>query len=138
MRRIALALTLLGLVATSVVAAAGADDSRTYTIELDNAFGIVEGSEVRVAGVTQGTVTDLDVNAAKRAVVTAELTGQMSELGEDTICSSEPQSLIAEYFIDCDSRGPPLEPEASVADPDIPVQQTRQTVQQDLVQNMMR
>jgi ABC-type transporter Mla subunit MlaD len=138
MRRIALALTLLGLAAASVVAAASADDSRTYTIELDNAFGIVDGSEIRIAGVTQGTVTDLDVNDAKRAVVTAELNGPVSELGEDTVCSSEPQSLIAEYFIDCDSRGAPLEPQGSVADPDIPVAQTRQTVQQDLVQNMLR
>jgi ABC-type transporter Mla subunit MlaD len=138
MRRVALAIALLGLVAASVGAAASADDSRTYTIELDNAFGIVDGSEIRVAGVTQGKVTDLAINDAKRAVVTAELSGPVPELGEDTICSSEPQSLIAEYFIDCDSRGPPLEPEGSVADPDIPVGQTRQTVQQDLVQNMLR
>ena len=138
MRRIALALTLLGLVAASVVAAASADGARTYTIELDNAFGIVDGSEVRVAGVTQGTVTELDVNDAKRAVITAELSGPVSELGEDTICSSQPQSLIAEYFIDCDSRGAPLDPRGSVTDPDIPVEQTRQTVQQDLVQNMLR
>ena len=33
-----------------VVAAAGADDKRTYQAELFNAFGLVEGSELRVAG----------------------------------------------------------------------------------------
>jgi ABC-type transporter Mla subunit MlaD len=138
MRRIALALALLGSLAGSLVAVAGADDTRTYTIELDNAFGLVDGSEVRIAGVTQGEVTDLDINDAKRAVITAELSGPLSQLGEETVCSSEPQSLIAEYFIDCDSRGAPLEARGSVADPDIPVEQTRQTVQQDLVQNMLR
>jgi ABC-type transporter Mla subunit MlaD len=138
MRRLALIVAVLGLAVGGLAAAAGADEDRTYTIELDNAFGIVEGSEVRVAGVTQGTVTRLDVNAAKRAVVTAELTGPMSLLGEDTICSSEPQSLIGEYFLDCDPSGAPLEPSGEVSDPDIPVAQTRQTVQADLVQNTLR
>ena len=109
MRRLALILALLGLAAASLVAVAGADE-RTYTIELDNAFGIVDGSEVRVAGVAQGEVGDLEVNAAKRAVVTAELDGPMSQLGEDTVCSSEPQSLIGEYFLDCDPSQVPVGP----------------------------
>src|SRR5918994_3877855 len=138
MRRIALTITLLALAAPGGAAAAAGGEDRAYTIELDNAFGIVEGSEVRVAGVTQGEVTRLDVNASKRAVVTAELTGPLSQLGEDTLCSSEPQSLIGEYFLDCDPKGAPLEPVGSVADPDIPVEQTRQTVQPDLFQNTFR
>ena len=54
------------------------------------------------------------------------------------MCSSEPQSLIEEYFLDCDPQGDPLEPSGSVADPDIPVEQTRQTVQADLAQNTFR
>ena len=47
-----------------------------------NAFGIVEGSDVRIAGVNAGTVTGLDINAAKRAVVTVELSGELGELGD--------------------------------------------------------
>ena len=138
MRRIALTITLLALAAAGWAAAAAGGENRTYTIELDNAFGIVEGSEVRIAGVTQGEVTALDINGAKRAVVTAELTGPLSQLGEETVCSSEPQSLIGEYFLDCDPQGDPLEAGGSVADPDIPVEQTRQTVQADLAQNTFR
>src|SRR5918995_123032 len=138
MRRIALTITLLALAAAGWAAAAAGGEGRTYTIELDNAFGIVEGSEVRIAGVTQGKVTGLDINAAKRAVVTFELTGPLSQLGEDTVCTSEPQSLIGEYFLDCDPQGDPLEAGGSVADPDIPVAQTRQTVQADLAQNTFR
>jgi len=138
MRRIALTLVVLAVAAAGWAAVAAGDEDRTYTIELDNAFGIVEGSEVRVAGVTQGEVTRLDVNAAKRAVVTAELTGPLSQLGQETVCSSEPQSLIGEYFLNCDPEGAPLEPVGSVADPDIPVEQTRQTVQPDLFQNTFR
>ena len=36
--------------------------------------------------------------------------GELGTLGEDTECSSEPQSLIAEYFINCEPTGPPTRP----------------------------
>jgi ABC-type transporter Mla subunit MlaD len=133
MRRLALIAALLACAGAGIAASAGAEDSHTYQIELDNAFGVVEGSEVRVAGVTQGKVTDLGVNAAKRALLTVELSGPLSEFGDKTTCSSEPQSLIAEYFIDCVPEGDPL-PEGGL----IPVEQTTQTVQPDLVQNTLR
>jgi phospholipid/cholesterol/gamma-HCH transport system substrate-binding protein len=133
MRRIALIATLLAATAAALAASAGADDSHTYKIEMYNAFGIVEGSDVRVAGVNAGTVKDLDINADKRAEVTVELSGPLSQLGEDTTCSSEPQSLIAEYFIDCEPKGPPLADEGT-----IPASQVTQTVQNDLVQNTLR
>lgn len=144
MRRIALtaALFVSGIFAFAATSAVG-EDSYTYFIELDNAFGLVSGSEVKVAGVAQGTIEDLYINSDKRAVVKVSLAGPLSRLGEDTICSSEPQSLIAEYFIDCAPKGPPLEEgEGSdterVNEPDIPVEQTRQTVQQDLVLSGLR
>jgi virulence factor Mce-like protein len=133
MRRLSLIAVVLACGVAWVAASAGADDTHSYEIELDNAFGIVEGSELRVAGVTQGRVTDLDVNADKRAVVSVEVSGPLSQFGEDTTCSTEPQSLIAEYFVDCLPRGEPL-PEGGT----IPVGQTTQTVQPDLVQNTLR
>src|SRR5918997_4163195 len=139
-RLLATAPLVLGATGGLGAATAGADDSHTYTIELDNAFGIVEGSEVRVAGVRQGEVTTLDLNDQKRAVVTVELSGPLSVLGEDTECSSEPQSLIAEYFLDCQPEGAPIpaEEEGSTDEPNIPVEQTTQTVQADLVNNPLR
>jgi ABC-type transporter Mla subunit MlaD len=88
---------------------------------------------VKVAGVETGTVTDLDINEAKRALVTVQTSGAVGELGEDSTCSSEPQSLIAEYFIDCQPSGDPL-PEGGT----IPVEQVTQTVQPDLVNNTLR
>jgi phospholipid/cholesterol/gamma-HCH transport system substrate-binding protein len=141
MRRLAAtALLVLAAAAGGVVATAGADDSHTYTIELDNAFGIVKGSEVRIAGVNQGEVTDLDINDQKRALITVTVAGPLAQLGADTECSSEPQSLIAEYFIDCQPQGEPIptEEEGSTTEPNIPVEQTTQTVQADLVQNTLR
>ncbi|MEK6277734.1 MAG: MlaD family protein, partial [Actinomycetota bacterium] len=143
MRRIGFTLSMLLVTAAAVlVTSAGADDKHTYNVEFDNAFGIVTGSEVRVAGVLAGTVKELDVNEAKRAVVTVEISGPLSTFHEDASCSAEPQSLIAEYFVDCQP-GDPDTPDL----PDdglIPVQsekygdQTFTTVQNDLVQNTLR
>jgi phospholipid/cholesterol/gamma-HCH transport system substrate-binding protein len=143
MRRLLVIAALIAATVAGLAASAAGDDQHTYFIEFDNAFGLTNGSEVKVAGVSAGTVTDLDVNASKRAVVKVELSGPVSVLGEDTICRSQPQSLIAEYFIDCTPKGPPIEvPDLSdderVQNPDIPVGQTRQTVQNDLVLNTLR
>jgi ABC-type transporter Mla subunit MlaD len=142
LRRLLAIAALLAAAIAGLAATAGADDSHTYKIEMYNAFGIVKGSDVRISGVNAGTVTDLDVDAKKRALVTVELSGDLGTLGRDTKCSSEPQSLIAEYFISCDPAGSPM-PEA---DPDatacesgcIPASRVSQTVQNDLVQNTLR
>ncbi|MDQ3571327.1 MAG: MlaD family protein [Actinomycetota bacterium] len=135
MRRIGALISLaVALVAATIATSgAGADDVRTYKIEMYNAFGIVDQSEVRVAGVNAGVVTDLGLNAAKQAVVEVELSGDLAVLGSDTTCASEPQSLIAEYFIDCEPAGEPL-PEGAT----IPASRVTQTVQPDLVQNTLR
>ena len=140
MRRILLTLALLAAGAAGLATTAGADDSHTYEIEMYNAFGIVTGSDVRIAGVNAGTVTDLAITPRKTAIVTVELSGDFGTLGKDTECSSEPQSLIAEYFISCDPAGPPLEEDddSDSPDPDIPASQVTQTVQNDLVQNTLR
>ncbi len=133
MRRILTLLALLAALAAALTTSAGADDSHTYKIEMYNAFGLVPNSDVRIAGVNAGKVTDLEINAAKRAVVTVELSGDLGTLGEDTRCSSEPQSLIAEYFISCEPAGPPM-PDGGT----IPASHVTETVQNDLVQNTLR
>jgi ABC-type transporter Mla subunit MlaD len=143
MRRILFTAALLLVTGTAMlVANAGADGSHTYKLEFDNAFGIVTGSEVRVAGVVGGTVKELDVNDAKRAVVTVDVSGPLSTFHEDATCTAEPQSLIAEYFIDCQPGKPstPALPDGG----EVPVHsdrygdQTFTTVQNDLVQNTLR
>jgi ABC-type transporter Mla subunit MlaD len=133
MRRIALILALLATVAVTVAASAGANDKRTYEAELFNAFGLAEGSELRVAGVTAGTITDLDVTPQKTALITFEVGPEFPELKADASCSSEPQSLIAEYFLDCQpgSSDQPLEGA-------IPAAHNQTTVQNDLLQNTLR
>jgi ABC-type transporter Mla subunit MlaD len=140
MRRIALALALLAAGAVGFASTAGADDTRTYEIEMYNAFGIVEGSDVRIAGVNAGAVTGLQITPQKTALVSVELQSDLATLGEKTTCSSEPQSLIAEYFLTCEPQGEPLAEDSDEddPDPDIPASRVQQTVQPDLVANTLR
>lgn len=133
MRRIAV-LVLVGLAATGLVATgAGADDTRSYRIEMLNAFGIFKGSDVRIAGVRAGTVTAVDINEDKRAEATIELSGPLATLGDRTICRTEPQSLIAEFFIDCTPRGEPMAEGTT-----IPAERVEQSIQSDLLFNTFR
>jgi ABC-type transporter Mla subunit MlaD len=118
--------------AVGLASAAGADDTHTYKLEMYDAFGLVPDAEVKVAGVNAGTITDLDINEDKRALVTIELSGPLAVLGDETECKSEPQSLIAEYFLDCQPAGEPLPDGATVP------KLVTQTVQNDLVLNTMR
>ncbi len=133
MKRIVVILGLIAVTAVSAVTVAGAADSKTYQAELFNAFGLVEGSELRVAGVKAGTVTDLDVTPQKTALITFEVGPEFPELKADASCSSEPQSLIAEYFLDCQ---PGVSPEPLTGP--IPAATNKTTVQPDLAQNTLR
>jgi len=114
-------------------AVAGADDTHTYRIEMYNAFGIVPESQIRVAGVTVGSVKDLTVNERKRAVATVEVTGDAARLGDETTCESSPQSLLAEYYIDCQPAGEPLGDGGM-----IPAGRVEMAIQPDIVANTMR
>ena len=134
MRRIlVIACLLVAAPAAFLTAGAGADDRRSYRIEMLNAFGIYKGSDVRVAGVRSGSVTAVEINEEKRAEATIELTGDLAELGEETKCTTEPQSLIAEYFIDCLPAGDPM-PEGGT----IPAERVEQSIQPDLLFNTFR
>jgi ABC-type transporter Mla subunit MlaD len=126
-------LALLALGAASLVTVAGASDSRSYQVELFNAFGLVKGSELRVAGVKAGTITDLAVTPQKTAVVTVEEDSSFPEFKADASCSSAPQSLIAEYFLDCQP-GVSTQP----LNGPIPAARNKTTVQPDLAQNTLR
>jgi ABC-type transporter Mla subunit MlaD len=133
MRRIAVTLALFACLAGTAVTIAGADDGRTYKVELFNAFGLVKGSELRVAGAKAGTITDLDITPQKTALVTVQEDSNFPEFKADASCSSEPQSLIAEYFLDCQP-GSSTQP---LTGP-IPAASNKTTVQPDLAQNTLR
>jgi phospholipid/cholesterol/gamma-HCH transport system substrate-binding protein len=133
MRRIAVTIALLAGLAGTAVTVAGADDSRSYQVELFNAFGLVNGSELRVAGAKAGTITDLDITPQKTAIVTISEDSKFPEFKADASCSSEPQSLIAEYFLNCQPGSAPQ----PLSGP-IPAARNKTTVQPDLAQNTLR
>jgi ABC-type transporter Mla subunit MlaD len=132
-KRLLVIAALLAAGAASLVTVAGAADSRTYQAELFNAFGLVKGSELRVAGAKAGTVTDLEITPQKTALVSFEVGSEFPEFKADASCASEPQSLIAEYYLNCQ---PGVSPQP-LSGP-IPAASNKTTVQPDLAQNTLR
>jgi ABC-type transporter Mla subunit MlaD len=132
-KRLIVTFGLIAAAAVSLVTVAGASDSRTYKVELFNAFGLVNGSELRVAGAKAGSVTDLEITPQKTALVTVEEDSSFPEFKADASCSSEPQSLIAEYFLNCQP-GTSTQP----LNGPIPAARNKTTVQPDLAQNTLR
>src|SRR5687768_14280422 len=140
-RRIAGLALLIGAIAAIAVFGTGADNDDggaiPYTVELDNAFGIVDGADVKIAGVRAGKVKKLRLDKGDmRALVDFEITETgFDDMRADVRCETRPQSLIGEYFIDCrpGTDAKRLEPGST-----IPVEQTETTVPVDLVNNIMR
>src|SRR5690242_16961483 len=96
------ALIAAGLVAVAVVvvilvasAAGSSGGARTYKIQFDNAFGLVTGAQIKVAGVPAGHITSIDLDQRTRlAVVTVNVTQQgIGSFRADAFCQSRPQSL---------------------------------------------
>lgn len=117
--------------------AAGGDAPPEYKLVLDNSFGLTLDADVKAAGVRVGKVADLDVQrGTNRALVTAQIDKpDFGDFRADVFCSVEPQSLIGEYFLNCDPGTSSRRlPEGAT----IPVEQTATTVPPDLVNNIMR
>src|SRR5438067_5126406 len=148
MRRIlvsAAVLLAVGAFLALTLGASGGGGSPTYKIELDNAFGLVNGADFKVAGVISGSIKSIglcsdDKSARCENPLHALVTVQSSQKGfgqfhQDAFCQSRPQSLIGEYFIDCEpgTNGKVLKPGST-----IPASHTQSTIPADLVQNIMR
>src|SRR5262245_42728710 len=113
MKRLLLCATVVLAAGAFILLAGGAGNSSgagTYKIELDNAFGLVTGSDFKVAGVPAGTISAINLDQKSlHGVVTVNVTNAgFGQFHQDAVCQSRPQSLIGEYFIDCNpgSRGP--------------------------------
>jgi ABC-type transporter Mla subunit MlaD len=139
MRRLAVIGVVLALIvfaALTVGAGGGKSSGGNFKIELDNAFGLVQGADLKVAGVRAGKITDMTVDLkTKKALVSFQLIpGEFNALREDVFCESRPQSLIGEYFIDCNPGvGKPLKKGST-----IPVTKSASTIPPDLVGNILR
>ncbi len=135
-------LAVMGVCAAAFVLAGASDQStqgKEYKILFDNAFGLTKGGDFRVGGVNAGQTTGFDVakkpGEAPKAVVTAEVTkAGFGDFRQDASCEIRPQSLIGEYYVDCQ---PGKSPE-KLKNNTVPVEQTSSTIPVDLVNDIMR
>ena len=143
MRRVIGIVVVLLLLGAGVFAltsgATGSDKpaSNEWKVEFDNAFGLIEGADLKIAGVRAGKLTTLEVDQkTKYAVVGFKVTEKgFGGLRSDASCAVLPQSLVGEYYVDCQ---PGVADKRLRAGSTIPVERTSSTVPPDLVNNIMR
>jgi len=135
---------IAAVVAACVAAALGLgakgdnSDAKTYEIVLDNAFGLADGGDFKIAGVRAGNTGDvhLEGQAHPLAVVEAKVTEPgLADLREDARCEVRPQSFIGEYFIECQ---PGTSPQRLPDGGRVPVSHTTSTIALDLVNDILR
>jgi ABC-type transporter Mla subunit MlaD len=141
-RALSTALVLGALVAALIVTGAGGGDAalKRYEIELDNAFGLVEGGDLKIGGVKAGKLSKFRLHReGSRYTTLAEV--EVREPGFDSLrrdarCDVRQQSLIGEYFIDCDigTKAAPELPDGGR----IPKERTSSTIPPDLINTVMR
>jgi ABC-type transporter Mla subunit MlaD len=123
---------------------------RTIKIPFDNAFGLTEGGDLRVGGVQAGKTQKFGIAKGEIcqtdrvqkagpprtcAVVEAKITEPGFEsFRADASCNIRQQSLIGEYFVDCQ----PGSSKQDLPNDTIPINQTTSTIPLDLINNIMR
>ncbi len=131
------ALVVVAIIVTVANSSGGGSSDPTYKVELDNAFGLVQGEQFKVGGVPAGTITNIGLDQKTlHAVITVQVsTTGFGEFHKDAFCQSRPQSLIGEYFLDCNPghTGPALKSGST-----IPVSHTMSTIPADLLNDVMR
>jgi len=140
MRRALSIVTVLAAVAAALVFTGAGEEStgKTYWVEFDNAFGLVEGGDLKIGGVRAGTVNDFKLTGSEPYKVAAEV--EVSEPGFDSLrtdseCRVRNQSLIGEYYVDCEIGTAAEElPEGGT----VPVERTSSSIPPDLIANVMR
>ena len=139
MRRVIGIAVVLGAAAALAFLASGSGSQKghTYWVELDNAFGLVEGADVKLAGVRAGKIQAFKLdrgNYHARVEINLDQQG-FDTLRSDAFCESRPQSLIGEYFLDCQ---PGVHGKVLNAGATVPVNHTATTIAPDLIQNILR
>jgi ABC-type transporter Mla subunit MlaD len=131
------ALAVVGAAAFVLMGAQTANKGDQYKLVFDNAFGLTQGGDFKIAGVRAGQTSRFSLSKEKprKAVVEVKITQKgVGQLREDSLCDIKPQSLIGEYYVDCrEGKGKPLAPGST-----LPVSRTSSTIPIDLVNNILR
>jgi phospholipid/cholesterol/gamma-HCH transport system substrate-binding protein len=156
MKRLLSLILLLAALTGIVVLGSGAGDSSSsdgYQVRaiFDDAFSVIPGEDVKIAGVKVGKIKSLDVTETQQAAIVLEITEPgFADFRKDATCTIRPQSLIGEKFVECT----PTEPRSTGAQPApplekiesgkgegqylLPASQTSRPVDIDLVNNVLR
>jgi ABC-type transporter Mla subunit MlaD len=152
-RRLAsFAFVVLACAAVVFMSGAGGkhEGGKTLKIAFSNAFGLTEGGDLRVGGVIAGKTQTFDVSKGPEcqlghkdqkpprtcAIVTAEVTEPgFASFRKDATCSIRQQSLIGEYYVDCQ---PGNAKETLGKNDVIPDTRTASTIPADLVADVLR
>ena len=152
---------VLAAVALVAVIAVGAflifgnspEDDGSYRVRaiFDNAGFVIPGEDVKIAGVRVGQIDSIDVTEDFRAAVVLKITEPgYTDWKQDASCIVRPQNLIGERFVECK----PTQVRSANAEPPpelkliedgegegqrlLPVENTTQSVDIDLIGNTMR
>src|SRR3954447_11928156 len=155
MRRILGMVLTLGACAAALLLATGASDGGgsgyKVTAIFNNAFSVIPGEDVKIAGVKVGKIESLDVTNDQKAAVKLriDLAG-FGDWRKDATCTIRPQSLIGEKFVECTPTQPrPVGAQAPALIPQqrrgpykgthlIPSTQTSRPIDIDLLNNILR
>ena len=100
-----LIVALLPWIVIGIVRESTDDDTKdAYFVRaiFDNASTLVQGEDVKVAGVPVGVISDLDVTPDKKAAVTLRIDNEgFIPWKADAKCKIGAQGLIGEKFVDC-------------------------------------
>ena len=155
MRRvIAIGVVLAATLAIAVLGTGAGEDGGGYKVRVifDNAFSIIEGEDVRVAGVNVGKIETLEVTRDNKAAAVLDITDtNFQDFRRDAKCTIRPQSLIGEKYVECSLTAPrpnggeappPLERiaegEEGAGQYLLPVERTSKPVDTDLINNVLR
>jgi phospholipid/cholesterol/gamma-HCH transport system substrate-binding protein len=152
-RRVVPIVLVLAVIVVAVVVLSPGRGQQPYRVRaiFDNAGFVIGGEDVKIAGVKVGKVSSLDVTDDFKAAVVLEISEPgYQDFRRDASCIVRPQNLIGERFVECK----PTQPRAASSSPPpkliqisdgpgkgeylLPVGNTMQTVDIDLIGNTMR
>jgi ABC-type transporter Mla subunit MlaD len=111
----------------------------------DNASTIVEGEDVKIAGVPVGVISDLNVTEDNKAAITLQIDNEdFTPFKTDATCTIRLQGLIGERFVECEPGSADAEELARIEEGPgkgerlLAVENTSTPVDLDLLNNIMR
>ena len=144
---------MFALIVAAVVLIAARGSNPPYQVRaiFDNAGFVIPGEDVKIAGVKVGKIADLDVTDDDKAAVVLQIDEPgYRDFRSDASCIVRPQSLIGERFVECTptqaravgEKPPPalskIEDGPGKGQYLLPVTNTQQTVDIDLIGDVMR